>query len=132
MLLFCLKKKKKWKICIDYRAFNILTLKNDYLLSRIQNCWNIIETTRNFNKIDLINNYWQINIIEINRYKITFNTRRENYVCERVDHVSKYNEQYIASFFKQIRDRIFERHIDLFSKRRKISRAYQTRDWNFL
>ena len=44
-------------MCIDYSALNVLTLKNDYLLLRIQNCLNIIETTRNFNKIDLISDY---------------------------------------------------------------------------
>ena len=73
------KKNKKWKICINYRVLNVLILKNDYLLSRIQNCLNMIETTRNFNKIDLINNYWQINMIEKNRHKIAFNTKREKY-----------------------------------------------------
>ena len=36
MLLFCLQKKnEKEKICIDYRALNVLTLKNNYLLLRI-------------------------------------------------------------------------------------------------
>ena len=44
-------------MCIDYFVLNALILKNDYLLSRIQNYLNIIETTRNFNKFDLINNY---------------------------------------------------------------------------
>ena len=73
------KKNEKWKICIDYRALNVLIFKNDYLLLRIQNFLNIIETTRNFNKINLINDYWQINIIEKNRYEIAFNTRRKKY-----------------------------------------------------
>ena len=72
-------KKKKWKMCIDYRALNALILKNKYLLSRIQDCLNIIETTRNFNNINLINDYWQINIIEKNCHKIAFNTKREKY-----------------------------------------------------
>ena len=36
----------------------------------------MIETTKIFNKIDFINNYWQINIIEKNRHKTTFNTKR--------------------------------------------------------
>ena len=39
----------------------------------------MIETTRNFNKIDLINDYWQINVIEKNRHKIAFNTKRKKY-----------------------------------------------------
>ena len=39
----------------------------------------MIETTKSFNKIDLINDYWQINIIEKNRHKIAFNTKRKKY-----------------------------------------------------
>ena len=66
-------------MCIDYRALNAMTLKNDYWLSRIQNCLNMIETTRSFNKIDLINEYWQINVIEKNRHKIAFDIRRNKY-----------------------------------------------------
>ena len=34
-----------------------MILKNEYLLFKIQNCLNMIETTTNFNKIDIINNY---------------------------------------------------------------------------
>ena len=44
-------------MCINYRALNAVTQKNDYSLSKIQNCLNMIGTVRNFNKIDLINEY---------------------------------------------------------------------------
>ena len=44
-------------MCINYRAFNAMTQKNDYSLSKIQNCLNMIETAKSFNKIDLINEY---------------------------------------------------------------------------
>ena len=42
---------------INYRAFNAVIQKNDYSLSKIQNCLNMIETMKSFNKIDLINEY---------------------------------------------------------------------------
>jgi hypothetical protein len=66
-------------MCINYKIFNIVILKNKYSLFKIQNCLNMIETTKNFNKINLINDYWQINIIEKNRYKTTFNIKRKKY-----------------------------------------------------
>ena len=66
-------------MCIDYRALNFVTLKNNYSLPKIQNCLNIIETTKNYNKIDFTNNYWQINVVEKNRYKIAFNIKRNKY-----------------------------------------------------
>ena len=34
-----------------------MILKIEYSLFKIQNCLNIIETTKSFNKIDLINDY---------------------------------------------------------------------------
>ena len=39
----------------------------------------MIEITKSFNKINLINKYWQINIVEENRHKIAFNIRRSKY-----------------------------------------------------
>ena len=44
-------------MCIDYRALNAMILKNNYSLSKIQDCINMIETARSFNKIDLTNEY---------------------------------------------------------------------------
>ena len=78
-LFFLLQKNDIRKMCINYKIFNVVILKNEYSLFKIQNCLNMIETTRNFNKIDLINDYWQINVIEKNRHKIAFNTKREKY-----------------------------------------------------
>ena len=42
---------------INYRAFNAVIQKNNFLLLKIQNCLNMIETAKSFNKIDLINEY---------------------------------------------------------------------------
>ena len=39
-------------MCINYRTFDIVILKNEYLLLKIQNCLNMIEITKNFNKIN--------------------------------------------------------------------------------
>ena len=44
-------------MCINYQTLNIVILKNEYSLLKIQNYLNMIETTKNFNKIDLINDY---------------------------------------------------------------------------
>ena len=78
-ILFAKKKDKEWKICINYRAFNVMIQKNNYSLSKIQDCLNMIETMKSFNKIDLINEYWQINVVEEDRHKIAFNIKRDKY-----------------------------------------------------
>ena len=66
-------------MCIDYHVLNAIILKNDYSLSKIQDCINMIEIIRNFSKIDLTSEYWQINIVEEDRLKTTFNIKREKY-----------------------------------------------------
>ena len=78
-ILFAKKKDKEWKICINYRAFNVMIQKNNYSLSKIQDCLNMIETMKSFSKIDLINEYWQINVVEEDRHKIAFNIKRDKY-----------------------------------------------------
>ena len=78
-VLFAKKKNENWKMCIDYKALNVVIFKNDYFLSKIQNCLNMIETTKNFNKIDFTNEYWQINVIEKNRHKTAFNIKKNKY-----------------------------------------------------
>ena len=78
-VFFVKKKNDIWKMCIDYKTLNAVILKNEYSLLKIQNCLNMIETAKSFNKIDLINDYWQINVIEKNRHKIAFNTKRKKY-----------------------------------------------------
>ena len=44
-------------MCINYKVFNVVIFKNDYSLSKIQNCLNMIKTIKTFNKINLINKY---------------------------------------------------------------------------
>ena len=39
----------------------------------------MIKTMRNFNKFDLINKYWQINVVEEDYHKIAFNIKRSKY-----------------------------------------------------
>ena len=44
-------------MCINCKILNVVILKNEYSLFKIQDCLNMIETTKSFNKIDLINDY---------------------------------------------------------------------------
>jgi len=78
-VLFAKKKDGTWRMCIDYRALNAVTLKNGYPLPKIQDCLDMIGTARSFSKIDLTSGYWQINVVERDRHKTAFNTRRGKY-----------------------------------------------------
>jgi len=45
LILFVKKKKNTWWMCIDYRALNNITVKNEYSLSQIQKCLDWIDKT---------------------------------------------------------------------------------------
>lgn len=79
LVLFAKKKDGGWRVCIDYRALNAVTLKNGYPLPKIQDCLDMIGTARSFSKIDLTSGYWQINVVEKDRHKTAFNIRRGKY-----------------------------------------------------
>ena len=78
-VLFAKKKDETWRMCIDYWVLNSVTVQNDYSLSKIQNCLDMIETATYFSKIDLTSEYWQIEVVKKNCLKTVFNIRAEKY-----------------------------------------------------
>nr|GEW89651.1 retrotransposon protein, putative, Ty3-gypsy subclass [Tanacetum cinerariifolium] len=65
--------------CIDYRELNKLTVKNRYLLQRINNLFDQLQGSRVYSKIDLRSGYHQLRVREEDLPKITFRTRYGHY-----------------------------------------------------
>ena len=59
-VLFVDKKNGKLKLCVDYRALNKVTVKNLYLLPRIDDLFDLLVGAKYFSKIDLRSGYHQI------------------------------------------------------------------------
>ena len=78
-VLFAKKKDGTWRMCIDYRALNNVTVRNGYPLPKIQDCLDMIGTATYFSKIDLTSGYWQISVVDKDRAKTAFNTRSGKY-----------------------------------------------------
>ncbi|GKB91901.1 putative nucleotidyltransferase, ribonuclease H, partial [Tanacetum coccineum] len=74
-VLFVKKKDGSFRMCIDYREFNKLTVKNRYPLPRIDDLFDQLQGSQFFSKIDLRSGYHQVRVHEDGILKTTFRTR---------------------------------------------------------
>ncbi|GJW81175.1 putative nucleotidyltransferase, ribonuclease H [Tanacetum coccineum] len=78
-VLFVKKKDGSFRMCIDYRELNKLTVKNRHPLPRIDDLFDQLQGSRYFSKIDLRSGYHQLRVHEDNIPKTTFRTRYEHF-----------------------------------------------------
>ena len=74
-VLFVKKKDGSLRMCIDYRALSNVTIKQRYLLPRLDECLDRLGNATIFSKIDLQNGYHQVRITEKDIPKMAFGTR---------------------------------------------------------
>ena len=64
-VIFIQKKDGSWRLCIDYRQLNKVTIKNQYPLPRIDDLFDQMKGAMVFSKIDLWSWYHQLQIEEM-------------------------------------------------------------------
>ncbi|GKB56209.1 putative reverse transcriptase domain-containing protein [Tanacetum coccineum] len=74
-ILFVKKRDGSFRMCIDYRELNKLTVKNRYLLSRIDDLFDQLQGSSVYSKIDLRSGYHQLGIREEDIPITAFRTR---------------------------------------------------------
>ncbi|GJZ89535.1 putative reverse transcriptase domain-containing protein [Tanacetum coccineum] len=78
-VLFVKKKDGSFRMCIDYRELNKLTVKNRYPLLRIDDLIDQLQGPSVYSKIDLRSGYHQLRVHEEDIPKTTFRTRYGHY-----------------------------------------------------
>ncbi|GKE75751.1 putative reverse transcriptase domain-containing protein, partial [Tanacetum coccineum] len=78
-VLFVKKKDKTFRMCIDYRELNKLTVKNRYPLPRIDDVFDQLQGSCVYSKINLRSGYHQLRIKEEDILITAFQTRYGHY-----------------------------------------------------
>ncbi|KAD4385642.1 hypothetical protein E3N88_25811 [Mikania micrantha] len=79
LVLFVKKKDWSFRMCINYRQLNKLTVKNQYPLPRIADIFDQLQCSAWFSKVDLRSGYHQLRVHEDDIPKTAFRTRYVHY-----------------------------------------------------
>ncbi|GJW60737.1 putative reverse transcriptase domain-containing protein [Tanacetum coccineum] len=79
LVLFVKKKDGSFRMCIDYRELNKLTVKNRFPFPRIDDLFDQLQGSSVYSKIDLRSGYHQLRVREEDIPKTAFRTRYDHY-----------------------------------------------------
>ena len=109
-VLFVKKKDGSFRLCIDYRQLNKVTIKNKYPIPRIDDLFDQLQVVCTFSKIDLRSGYYQLKIRAADVPKIAFRTRYGHYEFK----VMSFGLTNAHAAFMSLMNGIFKPYMDLF------------------
>ncbi|GJW79269.1 putative reverse transcriptase domain-containing protein [Tanacetum coccineum] len=109
-VLFVKKKDRSFRMCIDYRELNKLTVKNRYPLPRIDDLFDQLQGSSVYSKIDLRSGYHQLRVREEDIPKTTFRTRYGHYEFQ----VMPFGLTNAPAVFMDLMNRVCRPYLDKF------------------
>jgi hypothetical protein len=109
-VLFVQKKDGSQRMCVDYRSLNDVTVKNKYLLPRIEDLFDQMRGARVFSKIDLRSGYHQMKIRPSDIPKTAFSTRYGLYEFT----VMSFGLTNAPAYFMNLMNKVFMEYLDRF------------------
>ncbi|GJS60558.1 putative nucleotidyltransferase, ribonuclease H [Tanacetum coccineum] len=109
-VLFVKKKDGSFRMCIDYRELNKLTVKNRYPLPRIDDLFYQLQGLSMYLKIDLRSGYHQLRVREEDIPKTAFRTRYGHYEFQ----VMSFGLTNASAVFMDLMNRVCKPYLDKF------------------
>ncbi|GJS51521.1 putative reverse transcriptase domain-containing protein [Tanacetum coccineum] len=109
-VLFVKKKDGSFRMCIDYRELNKLTVKNRYPLSRIEDLFDQLQGSSVYSKIDLRSGYHQLHIKEEDIPITAFRTRYGHFESQ----VMPFGLTNAPAVFMDLMNRVCKPYLDKF------------------
>ncbi|GKF44713.1 putative reverse transcriptase domain-containing protein, partial [Tanacetum coccineum] len=109
-VLFVKKKDGSFRMCINYRELNKLTVKNRYPLLRIDDLFDQLQGSRVYSKIDLRSGYHQLRVREEDIPKTEFRTCYGHYEFQ----VMPFGLTNIPAVFMDLMNRVWKPYLGRF------------------